>query len=150
MSLFNYFFYLLLGITYILTIIQNRRLSVLNNISKTFTTNFRERQNYEVVMQPKWHLYIVIILILLWGTIAYFYFFNYSYWGILYAIIFYSSTGIFSYFIPFPSKKYFLVLYFNTTKNRLQESFKYTEEEMYYLTEAYQEIFKQMKDNGLI
>jgi hypothetical protein len=105
----------------------------LNNISKSITEDKKERNKYEVVMQPKWLLNSIWILTLIWLYLTYLIFQVKGWWALLYILGFYFSVAIVSKFLPFPSIKASVNLFYSTTKKRLTNESKYTAIEIGYL-----------------
>lgn len=125
--------YIITSFVIILTSVSFRIRDVLNNISKSITEDKKERNSYEVVMQPKWLLHSVWVLTLVWLYLTYLTFQVESWWALLYILGFYLSVVIVSKILPFPSIKASVDLFYSTTNKRLANESKYSLIEIGYL-----------------
>jgi hypothetical protein len=125
--------YILTSIVIILTSLNYRTRNVLNMISQNITADKKERNNYEVVMQPKWFLNATWVLTILWLYLGFSLFQVKSWWAILYIVGFYFSVTIVSKLLPFPSLGTSVDLFYSTTTKRLANESKYTIIELGYL-----------------
>jgi hypothetical protein len=116
-----------------LTSLNYRTRNVLNMISQNITADKRDRNNYEVVMQPKWLLNATWVLTTLWLYLAYSLFQVKGWWAILYVLGFYFSVALISKLFPFPSLRRSVDLFYSTTTKRLHNESKYTIIERGYL-----------------
>jgi hypothetical protein len=125
--------YILASIAIVLTSLNYRTRNVLNMISQNITADKKERNSYEVVMQPKWLLNATWVLTILWLYLAYLLFQVKGWWAILYVLGFYFSAAIVSKLLPFPSLRTSVDLFYSTTTKRLANESKYTIIELGYL-----------------
>jgi hypothetical protein len=87
-------------------------------------------------MQPKWLLYSVWVLTILWLYLTYDLFQTKSWWSLIYVVAFYFSVILVSKLLPFPSMKSLVDFFYGTVTERLANETRYTFLEIQYLKTA--------------
>ena len=121
----------------IITAIYYKIRDQLNIASKEITSIQQMRNNIEIVMQPKWFLYSIFVIALIWAFLVYNIYQIKGWWSILYASAFYVSSGIAAYLLPIPSKKSIIRMFHRTVTKRVKEQHKYNSIDLKFINMAY-------------
>lgn len=134
MSISNY---ITIAFAVIVTAIYYKIREQLNIASKEITEIKTMRNNIEIVMQPKWFLYSIFVIALIWAFLVYNIYQTKGWWSILYASAFYLSSGIAAYILPIPSKKSIIRMFHRTVTKRVKEQHKYNSIDLRFINMAY-------------
>lgn len=94
-----------------------------------------EQNKFEVIMQPKWFLYSMYLVIVLWLALSVILFITFQWWSLLYIPLSIIVVAIFSFIVP-PSKKSIMVMFCKTTHARYRQRFNYNSEKEELLIKA--------------
>ena len=106
-----------------------------NEISQIISPSKIEQNKLQVVMQPKWFLNSIWIILVLWVIAFYVLISAVKWWSILYIIGCVVATAILSFIVP-PRKKSLSRFFFRVTHKRYRQRFNYNREEEELLIKA--------------
>ena len=127
--------YITIVIIVIISSIYHKTKEHVNKISQILSPSKIEQNKLQVVMQPKWFLNSIWIIIVLWVVAFYVLISSVKWWSILYIIGCVIATAILSFIVP-PSKKSLSIFFFRVTHKRFRQRFSYNNEEKELLIKA--------------